>query len=344
MSSFDDAEQGAGAPGGGGSSSAISGAVDKVRRTLGGSTVPPAPPPPPGEEDDDDEGMARMSFMEHLEELRTRLLRMVFGVILCAVACMSFSKQLWDFVRQPARQALLSLGYGEDLVQITPMEAFNVIWFKMPLMCAVFVASPWILYQVWGFISPGLYRRERRWAAPFILVSAGLFILGGCFAYFVVFRYGLTFLLSIGSTNYVTPMVTISEYFDLFVNVMLGVALVFELPVLIFFLTLLRILNPLFLLRHSRYAILAIFILAAIVTPTPDVFNLMLFAAPMCLLFYVGIFASYLLVLHREQRGFPWGTFVLIVTAVLLVLAGMVYLAITKFGYHLVPKWPFLMH
>src|SRR5947209_8225028 len=175
MSSFDDAQQGAGAPGGGGPPSAVSGALDKVRRTLGGSSVPPAPPRPPGEdEEDDDDGMVRMSFMEHLEELRTRLLRMVFGVIVCAVACLSFSKPLWEFVRQPAKVALLSLGYGEDLVQITPMEAFNVIWFKMPLMCAVFVASPWILYQVWGFISPGLYRRERRWAAPFIIVSAGL--------------------------------------------------------------------------------------------------------------------------------------------------------------------------
>ena len=101
-------------------------------------------------------------------------------------------------------------------------------------------------------------------------------------------------------------MVTISEYFDLFVNVTLGVGLVFELPVLIFFLTLLRILSPLFLLRHSRYAILGIFVLAAIITPTPDVFNLMLFAAPMCFLFYVGIFASYLLVLKRENRRFPW--------------------------------------
>jgi sec-independent protein translocase protein TatC len=346
MSSFDDAQKGAGAPGGGGSPSAIGGALDKVRRTLGGSDMPPSPPPPPGDgdEDEDDEGMVRMSFMGHLEELRTRLLRMVFGVIVAAVGCLSFSKQLWEFVRQPAKVALTSLGYGEDLVQITPMEAFNVIWFKMPLMCAVFVASPWILYQVWGFISPGLYRRERRWAAPFIIVSAGLFILGGCFAYFVVFRYGLTFLLSIGSTNYVTPMVTISEYFDLFVNVMLGVGLVFELPVLIFFLTLLRILNPIFLLRHSRYAILGIFVIAAIVTPTPDVFNLMLFATPMCLLFYIGIFASYLLVLNREQRRFPWKIFGLVALAVLLILAGITYLAITKFGYHVVPKWPFLTH
>src|SRR3982750_2402044 len=119
MSSFD-AEQGAGAPGGGGSSSAITGALDKIRHTLGGAGLPPAPPPPPGEDDDDDDGMIRMSFMGHLEELRTRLLRMVFGVILAAVGCLSFSKQLWEFVRQPAKVALTSLGYGEDLVQITP--------------------------------------------------------------------------------------------------------------------------------------------------------------------------------------------------------------------------------
>jgi sec-independent protein translocase protein TatC len=223
------------------------------------------------------------------------------------------------------------------------MEAFNVIWFKMPLMCAVFVASPWILYQVWGFIAPGLYKRERRWAAPFIIISAGLFILGGCFAYFVVFRYGLTFLLGIGTAASVTPFISVSEYFDLFVNVILGVGIVFELPVLIFFLTMLRILSPAFLIRHSRYAILAIVVLAAIITPTPDVFNLMLFAAPMVLLFYVGVFASYLLVLHRENRRFPWKVFFLSVLAVLLILAGIVYLAITRYGYRLVPNWPFLL-
>ncbi len=343
MSSFD-AEQGAGAPGSGGTPSALSGALDKVRRTLGGSNVPPAPPPPPGEDDDDD-GMLRMSFMDHLAELRTRLLRMVGGIVVAAVGSLSFSNQLWNFVRQPAVHALKTLGYDPpDLVMTTPMEGFNVIWFKLPLVCAIFIASPWILYQIWGFIAPGLYRRERRWAAPFILISAGLFIVGGIFAYFVVFRFGLTFLLSIGQGYGVRPMVTISDYFDLFVNVILGVGLVFELPVLIFFLTLLRILSPMFLLRHSRYAILGIFILAAIITPTPDVFNLMLFATPMCLLFYFGIFASYLLVLNREGRRFPWRIFLLIVLAVLLLLAGIVYMAITKYGYHLVPKWPFLLH
>jgi sec-independent protein translocase protein TatC len=100
--------------------------------------------------------------------------------------------------------------------------------------------------------------------------------------------------------------------------------------------------TPSFLLNHSRYAILAIFIIAAIVTPTPDVFNLMLFAIPMCILFYFGIFAAYLLVLHRENRKFPWRIAMTIVLAVLLLLALAVYVSITKFGMHLVPRWPFI--
>jgi sec-independent protein translocase protein TatC len=178
----------------------------------------------------------------------------------------------------------------------------------------VFLASPWIVYQVWAFISPGLYKKERRLALPFVLLTAGLFIGGGCFAYFLAFRYGLEVLLGIGMSNNVQPVVSITEYFDLFVNVTLGVALVFELPVVIFLLTLLRLLSPRFLLRHSRYAILAIVIAAAIITPTPDVFNLMLFAIPMC----AAVFRrrgsrAWLLVMRREGRTMPWRTMVLIV-------------------------------
>jgi sec-independent protein translocase protein TatC len=258
------------------------------------------------------------------------------------IVSLTFSNELWHFVSQPAVQALKTLGYPQTLKQITPMESFNVIWFKLPVLCAIFLGSPWVLYQVWAFIAPGLYRKERRWAIPFVLTSAGLFISGGVFAYFVAFRYGLTFLLSIGNGNNVEPMVSITEYFDLFVNVILGVGLVFELPVLIFFLTLLRIVKPGFLVRHSRYAILIIFIIAAVVTPTPDVFNMMLFAVPMCLLFYVGVFAGYLLVLHRENRRFPWRKVMTIVLPVLLLLAVVAYIAITKHMVRVVPHWPFI--
>jgi sec-independent protein translocase protein TatC len=308
----------------------------------GGGKTPPSPPPGGSDEDDEDDHMLRMSFLEHLEELRSRIIRALIGVGVAFALSIFFTDQLWDFVTQPARAALKQLGFAETLAQITPMEGFNVIYIKLPILCAIFLASPWILYQVWAFISPGLYQRERKWAVPFVFGSASLFILGGVFAYFVAFRFGLTFLLGIGRGHYVTPMVTITEYFDLFVNVTLGVGLVFELPVILFFLILLRIVSPGFLIRNSRYAILAIFIVAAIVTPTPDVFNLMMFATPMCLLFYIGIFAGYLLVLHRENRKFPWKKTMTIVLPVLLLLALVLYMAITKYGMRLVPHWPFL--
>ncbi len=223
------------------------------------------------------------------------------------------------------------------------MEQFNVIYIKLPILVSVFIGSPWIFYQVWAFISPGLYKREKKWAVPFIVCTAGLFITGGCFAYFVAFQYGLDFLLGIGRDIHITPVVSINEYFDLFVNVTVGVGLVFEMPVIIFFLTLLRLASPRFLLKHSRYAILAIVIIAAVVTPTPDAFNMMLFAVPMVLLFFVGLFASYLLVLKREGKHFPWGKIAIGVVILILVLAGVVVALVHYEHFQLLPKWPFLL-
>lgn len=287
--------------------------------------------------------MLRMSFLEHLEELRTRIIRALMGLAVSFVLCIVFANQLWEVVSQPAITALHQLGFVEKLYQHTPMETFSVVWVKIPLLVSIFLASPWILYQVWAFIAPGLYKRERHWAAPFVLCTAGLFLLGGVFAYFVAFRYGLTFLLGIGRNINIAPVVSVTEYTDLFVNVMLGVGLVFELPVLIFFLTLLRIVTPGFLMRNSRYAILGIVVVAAVVTPTPDIVNLMLFTVPMCLLFYVGIFAGYLLVLRRENRRFPWKPVLLAVGAILALVALALWVAVTHYGVKIVPYWPFLM-
>jgi sec-independent protein translocase protein TatC len=303
----------------------------------------PPPPDPPDSSSDGDDGMLRMSFLEHLQELRSRIIKMVMGVLVATVISFSFCSQLWRVIAGPAVEALTALGIKPPTLKaITPMEQFNVIWVKLPFLCALFLASPWVVYQVWAFISPGLYKRERRYAVPFILCSAGLFIGGGAFAYFVAFRFALTFLLGIGVGNYVDPMVSISEYFDLFVNVTLGVGLVFEMPILIFFLTLLRIVTPSFLVKHSRYAILGIFVIAAIVTPTPDAFNMLLFALPMCLLFYVGVFAGHLLVLKRENRRFPWLKVLSVVGIVLVVLGALIYFAAVHYHLHPVPHWPFL--
>ncbi len=311
------------------------------------SVNPPPPPPPPSDSDeegnDEEQGMLRMSFMEHLEELRGRLIRSLGGLVVAFILCIGFCKQLWEIVAAPAVTALIHLGINPpDLAQITPMEQFNVIYFKLPLLVSLFVASPWVLYQVWAFISPGLYKREKRWAVPFIMSTAGLFITGGLFAYFVAFRYGLEFLLGIGRDVHVRPVVSINEYFDLFVNVTLGVGLVFEMPVIIFFLTLLRLASPRFLLKHSRYAILAITVIAAVVTPTPDIFNMMLFAVPMVLLFFVGLFAAYLLVLRREGKKFPWGIVLLVLLGIILVAAAVLALFVYRYHYYFLMKWPYL--
>lgn len=311
----------------------------------GGSGKPPKPPAPPDEEDDEEEGMARMSFMEHLEELRKRILLALGGVGVSFFLCLLFSDQLWSIVFEPAGKALRDLNVNPPTLKLlSPMDSFQLLWMKVPLLFSIFLSAPWLLYQVWAFISPGLYKRERRWAVPFVVSSAGLFILGGFFAYFIAFRYGLEFLLGLGIGKGIDPGVNVNEYYDLFVDVMLGVGIIFEIPVLLFLLTLIHVVSPAFLVRHSRYAILAIVILAAIITPTGDVFNLALFATPMIILFYVGIFASYILVLHREKRRFPWGTFFKWFGYVLVALIVISILAARYYGYHMVLRWPFFVH
>src|SRR6185312_6089759 len=165
-------------------------AIEATKRRFGNAGRLPPPPPGGGDGDDEDEdGMLRMSFMQHLEELRSRIIKSVIGVGVAFGGSLVFSQQLWDFVRQPAAHALKSLGYSENLTMIEPMESFNIIWFKLPIVCSIFLSCPWLLYQIWAFVSPGLYKKERRWAIPFILCSAGLFLAGGAFGYFVVFRF-----------------------------------------------------------------------------------------------------------------------------------------------------------
>jgi sec-independent protein translocase protein TatC len=309
--------------------------------------APPAEPPPPSSKDDDDDeeddGMLRMSFLEHLEELRARLISALVGLLLAYGFSLIFARQLWAMVSGPAVSALKTLGADPQLAQLKPMDAFMVIYFKLPLLAAVFLASPWLLWQVWSFVSPGLYKKERRMAGPFVIVSSLLFISGGLFAYYVAFPLGLSFLLGIGFDYNVKPVVDIVEYFDIFVNVMLGIGVVFELPILVFFLTLLRIVTPGFLVANSRYAILAIVVVAAVITPTPDVVNMMIISVPMIFLFFIGVFAGWILVEIREGRGFPWRVLLLSLLGLLVLAGGIVGAMTWKFGWKLVSYWPFLI-
>jgi sec-independent protein translocase protein TatC len=292
----------------------------------------------------EDAGMLHMSLLEHLEELRACIIKALWGFGAVFMLCATFSNQIFDVVLAPGLIALKNTGIaGAEFIAIDVTEQFSIVWLWTPLVASLFLSAPWIFWQVWSFISPGLYERERKWAIPFVVSTAGLFILGGLFAYFIAFPFGMTFLFGLSRPSPVVPKITIDNYFAKFVDVMLGVGLVFELPVLIFFLTLIRAASPAFLLKHSRYAILAISLLAAVATPTADAVNLMLFAVPMYLLFFVGVFAGYLLVLKREGRRFPWRAFVRWMAAAAIVLALCLAAATLGFGYHLSRHWPILV-
>ena len=240
-----------------------------------------------------------MSFLDHLEELRRRIIRSLIAIALGFGVCWTYADEIYAGLSLPVTQILTELHMDSQLVYTDPTAPFS-LYMRLAMLAGLFVASPYVLAQVWGFIAPGLYPHEKRYAIPFVLLCSGLFIAGGAFAYFVAFPAALRFLLTFA--HQFRPMITVNEYFSLATTIILGLALVFELPVLILVLTFLRVLTPGFLFRNSRYAILLIFITAAAITPTSDVPTMMLFAMPLVALYYFGISLSYLVMWARRRK------------------------------------------
>lgn len=326
---------------------ASSASTDAPKAAAGGSVPPDKPPaPPPEDEEDDEEDMARMSFLEHLEELRTRILRALGGLLVVYLLCLGFAKDLLEFVLTPFYAAVEGIttksGDPIRIININPLEQFQVIYIKVPIVAAVFLGSPWLMYQAWQFISPGLYKREKRWAVPFIFITASLFILGGAFCYFVALRVTLQFLLTL-SLDQIEPFISVSMYLNLFIILEIGLGLIFQLPVLIFFLTLLRLTSPKFLLRNVRYAVLIMFVAAAIITPTGDPLTMTLFAGPMILLYFIGIGASWLLVLRREGRRLPWLRIVIALLVFFSVIAAIIVYMCLYQGYGFSAEFPWFV-
>ncbi len=238
-----------------------------------------------------------MSFLEHLEELRRRLIYSIIAVVVGFFACWSYAENIFSLMQRPIIEALRRNGLAEKLVYLSPTEPFN-LYLKIGLMAGVFAAAPFILYQVWMFISPGLYRAEKRYVMPFMVSTIGLFMAGGYFGYRLVYPAALDFLIGYGKQF--QPMITIGEYTDLFLTVILGLGLVFELPILVFFLALMGVVSAGWMWRNVRYSILVIFIIAAIITPTTDILNMCIFAAPMVVLYVLSIGIAWLV--HPKQR------------------------------------------
>jgi sec-independent protein translocase protein TatC len=243
------------------------------------------------------DSMPAMSFLEHLEELRKRIIYSLIAVTVGFFACWNYHEFIFRYVQRPVMEALQRNGMAEKLVYLNPTEPFN-LYLKVAFLAGLFVTSPFVLYQVWLFISPGLYRNEKRYVLPFMFSTVFLFLGGGLFAYKMVYPAALNFLIDYGKQF--QPMITIGEYTDLFLTIMLGMGLIFEMPILVFFLSMMGIVSPRWMWHNVRYSILVIFIVAAILTPTTDILNMCLFAAPMVGLYIVSIGVAW--IVHPAQR------------------------------------------
>lgn len=246
---------------------------------------------------DAQESLPAMGFLDHLEELRKRIFYCLIAVVIGFFACWGYHEFIFSLMQKPILEALRVNGLAEKLVYLNPTDAFN-LYLKLAFMAGVFVTSPFILFQVWLFISPGLYRNEKRYVFPFMFSTIALFLAGGYFGYKIVFPAALQFLIGFGKQF--TPMITIHEYTDLFLSVILGLGVVFEMPIVIFFLALMGVVTAGWMWRNIRYAILGIFIVAAILTPTPDILNMCIFAAPMVGLYVLSIGIAW--AVHPKQR------------------------------------------
>ena len=232
-----------------------------------------------------------MPLLSHLEELRKRIILSGVGVVAGFFSCWSFADRIFGLMQQPIIKALRHHGLGGGLVYLNPTEPFN-LYLEVGFVAGLFVASPFVFYQLWLFIAPGLYRKEKRYILPFMVSTVGLFLAGGFFGYKMVYPASLDFL--IGYSQSFQPMITIGEYTKLFLTVIVGLGLIFEMPILVFFLALMRVVTARWMWRNVRYSILVIFVVAAIVTPTTDILNMCLFAAPMVGLYGISIGVAWL--------------------------------------------------
>lgn len=232
----------------------------------------------------------KMPFTQHLEELRKRLI-IIFATIGVGFLLTYFiSDKIISMLQKPL---------GQDLIFIAPTEAFFVN-LKAAFFSSIILTIPITLYQIWKFISPGLLTEEKRYTLPFVIFSTIMFFVGGIFAYFLIIPFGIKFLLNYGSQQ-IKPMLSLGNYISFTTKLILAFGFVFELPLVILFLTKLGLVTPAFLTKNRKYAVLIVVIVAAILTP-PDVFTQILMAIPLIILYEAGILLSKLTYRKKKEE------------------------------------------
>ena len=236
-------------------------------------------------DDEDDEGIGgRMSFLEHLEELRKRIINACLGIVVGIGFSFFFIQRIYDFLTAPA---IATLPEGSRLIYTQPTEAF-ALYVNISLISGAVFASPFIMYQVWGFVAPGLYANEKRFVIPFVLFSTLGFLSGAAFNHYVAYPFIMIYFASFNTPN-LTYMPQLREIFGLYLKLLIGLGLIFQMPTVVFFLAKMKVVTAKFLVAQFKYAMLIIVILAAVVTPGGDPMTLLVFSAPMIGLYGVSI-------------------------------------------------------
>jgi sec-independent protein translocase protein TatC len=232
-----------------------------------------------------------MPFLDHLEELRWRLLKALLSVIITAVASLYFGEELLKFILAPA---------GDIKLHFTEVTGSLYAYLKVSLLVGVMASLPIIFYQLWAFVSPGLYRREKSIVLPLVLTSTAMFLAGAAFCYYIVLPLAMKFLISFGS-ELLNPIITVNSYLSFAGFMLLAFGMAFELPVAAFILARMGIVSPTFLAHGRRYALVIILIAAAVLTPTPDVFTQLMLAVPLYILYEISIIVARFV--YPKERG-----------------------------------------
>ena len=243
----------------------------------------------------------RMTFLEHLDELRVRLMHSLGALVVGTIVCWGFHERIFHFLTQPLRNAYPAVKF----ITTGPTEAF-MMYMKMSFFVGIFLVAPYILYQVWAFIAPGLYAHEKAYAVPFIVAGSLFFLLGGGFGHYILFPTTFKFLYEFAGDD-MQFLPKVDEYFEFYSWFLLGLGLVFQIPVIIFVLARIGIVTPGFLMRQFKFAVLVAFIVAAIVTPSADVVNQTLLALPMMGLYLLGVLVAWMFGRARRKPGDPKG-------------------------------------
>jgi sec-independent protein translocase protein TatC len=254
-----------------------------------------------------------MSFLEHLGDLRKKITVSLIALCITFVIAFNYSEDIMKFLMFPLRYTLdfsvrkmyMYYAYHDKLqttklIFLSPAEGF---WMnmKIAMVAALILALPVIFQQLWSFISPGLHVKEKKYVVPFVLIATVLFLVGGSFCFFIVLPFAMEFLLTYKVGDFMMPMLSVGQYVDFCLKFILAFGAVFELPIIIIFLTKMGFVTPKTLAKHRKYAILIAFIVAALLTPTPDAFNQTLMAVPMIILYEVGILMSRIFIRPAPQ-------------------------------------------